>query len=224
MVPMEVVNSSRFVSDAVDRIAAASVAAGGGPFRLSLCGGGTPREIYTALAEEDLDWQNFIITFGDERCVTPDHEESNYRMIRETLLDRVPIPDENVLRLKGEISPVNAADEYEQLLRERAGDDIFRHDLLLLGMGEDGHTASLFPATQALEERDRWVVANEVTELAAWRLTFTYPLINAARRVLFLVRGESKRRIVEQILRGGADCYPAAGVQPDHGTLVWLLG
>ena len=221
---MEVINSSRFVSDAVDRITAASVAAGGGPFRLSLCGGGTPREIYRALAEEDLDWKNFIITFGDERCVAPDHEQSNYRMIREALLDRVPIPKENVLRLKGEITPTKAADEYEQLLRERAGDDIFRHDLLLLGMGEDGHTASLFPAAQALEERDRWVVASEVTKLSAWRLTFTYPLINASRRVLFLVRGDSKRRIVEQIIHGGADCYPASGVRPEDGTLVWLLG
>ena len=161
---------------------------------------------------------------GDERCVAPDHEQSNYRMIREALLDRVAIPEENVLRLKGEITPAKAADEYEKLLRQRAGDEVFRHDLLLLGMGEDGHTASLFPATRALEERDRWVVANKVTELAACRLTFTYSLINAARRVLFLVRGNSKRRIVEEILHGGADCYPAAGVQPEDGTLVWLLG
>ncbi len=221
---MELVNSSRFVRDAVNRIAAASVAAGGGPFRLSLCGGGTPREIYRALAEEDLDWKNFIITFGDERCGAPDHEQSNYRMIREALLDRVAIPEENVLRLKGEITPAKAADEYEKLLRQRAGDEVFRHDLLLLGMGEDGHTASLFPAAQVLEERDRWVVASEVTKLSAWRLTFTYPLINASRRVLFLVRGDSKRRIVEQIIHGGADCYPASGVRPEDGTLVWLLG
>ena len=198
---MEIINSSKFVKDAVKRIAAASIAAGGAPFRLSLCGGDTPCEIYEALAKEDLDWPNFVITFGDERCVPPDHEESNYRMAREALLDRVPIPQENILRLKGEIPAEEAADEYEQQLRVRSGDDVFRHDMILLGMGEDGHTASLFPASKAIEETERWVVANEVAELAAWRLTFTYTLINAAGRVLFLVRGESKRRIVECILQ-----------------------
>jgi 6-phosphogluconolactonase len=221
---MELVNSSSFVRDAVNRIAAASLAADGAPFRLSLCGGNTPREIYEALAGEDLDWRNFVITFGDERCVPPEHEQSNYRMARESLLDRVPIPEENILRLKGEIPAEEAADLYEQQLRARSGDEVFRHDLILLGMGEDGHTASLFPASRAIEESERLVVANEVAELAAWRLTFTYTLINAAKRVLFLVRGEVKRKIAESIVQDGEDYYPAAGVRPHDGSLVWLAG
>ena len=221
---MEVVNSSSFTRDAVSRIAEASIAAAGAPFRLCLCGGSTPREIYASLAEENLDWRNFIITFGDERCVPPDHEESNYRMARESLLDRVPIPKENILRLKGEISPGKAAKDYEQQLRVRSGDEVFRHDLILLGMGEDGHTASLFPATRATRESERWVVENEVPELAAWRLTFTYPLINTARRIMFLVRGERKRKLVDSIVRGSGADYPAAGVKPYDGSLVWLVG
>ena len=221
---MEIINSSKFVSDAVSRIAATAIASRGAPFRLSLCGGTTPREVYEALALEDLDWQNFVITFGDERCVPPDHEESNYRMACESLLERVPIPSENILRLKGEIPAEDAANEYEQQLRARSGDEVFRHDLILLGMGEDGHTASLFPATRAIEERDRWVVANEVAELATCRLTFTYPLINAASNVLFLVRGESKRRIVGRIVEDGETYCPAAAVKPFNGSLTWLVG
>jgi 6-phosphogluconolactonase len=145
-------------------------------------------------------------------------------MARESLLDRVPIPEENILRLKGEIPAEEAADLYEQQLRARSGDEVFRHDLILLGMGEDGHTASLFPASRAIEESERLVVANEVAELAVWRLTFTYTLINAAKRVLFLVRGEVKRKIAESIVQDGEDYYPAAGVRPHDGSLVWLAG
>ena len=221
---MQVVNSSDFVRDAVKRIAEASFAAAGGPFRLALCGGQTPRAIYEALAAEDLDWRNFIITFGDERCVPPDHSDSNYRMACESLLARVPIPEENILRLKGEIPPEEAANIYERELRQRSGDEVFSHDLILLGMGEDGHTASLFPATSAIGESDRWVVANEVAELATCRLTFTFTLINAARRVLFLVKGERKRELVEGIARGNGHNYPAAMVRPHEGSLLWLVG
>ncbi len=221
---MQVVHSSDFVRDAVKRIAEASFAAAGGPFRLALCGGQTPRAIYEALAAEDLDWRNFIITFGDERCVPPDHSDSNYRMACESLLDRVPIPEENILRLKGEMPPEEAANIYERELRQRSGDEVFSHDLILLGMGEDGHTASLFPATSAIGETDRWVVANEVAELAACRLTFTFTLINASRRVLFLVKGERKRELVEGIARGNGYNYPAAMVRPHEGSLLWLVG
>lgn len=221
---MHVVHSPDFVREAVKIITEAAHAAGGGPFRLSLCGGKTPAAIYEALALEDLDWRNFIITFGDERCVPPDHEESNYRMASRALLDRVPIPKENILRLKGEMPAQEAATLYEQQLRERAGDEVFIHDMILLGMGEDGHTASLFPATSAIGESERWVVANEVAELGAWRLTFTFPLINSARRILFLVKGEEKRKLVEGIARGGGHSYPAAMVKPAEGSLIWLVG
>ena len=222
---MEIEETDDFVSAAVARIVEASLEARGGPFRLSLCGGGTPKAIYAALAEEQLAWENFIITFGDERCVPPDHTDSNFRMAKEALLDRVPIPESNVLRLKGEMEPAAAAAECESNLRARSGDEVFAHDLLLLGMGEDGHTASLFPSSDALAERERWVVANPVPQLGAGttRLTFTFPLINAARRVLFLVTGEKKRSIVDEIRRG-AGSYPAAGVRPENGTLTWLVG
>ena len=221
---MEVVESSEFVRDAVARIVAAYRATdAGAEFRLSLSGGRTPAAIYAALAEEDLDWGRFVITFGDERCVPPEHADSNFRMASEALLDRVPIPADNVIRMKGELDPVEAASECEAALRERAGEGVFRHDFVLLGLGEDGHTASLFPGTQALDEGERWVVANEVPQMETTRITMTYPLINAAREVLFLVTGETKREIVKEIAGGGA-AYPAAGVAPTDGRLTWLLG
>src|SRR5205085_9183175 len=125
----------------------------------------------------------------DERCVEPSDTRSNYCTASRMLLDHVPIPTQNILRMRGERDPAEAASEYEVLLRERTRDGtIYRHDLLLLGIGEDGHTASLFHGTRALETTDRLVIENYVSKLEAWRLTFTYPLINAARHVLFLVK------------------------------------
>jgi len=220
---MEIVESSDFVSDAVARIVAASRVDEGREFRLALSGGRTPAAIYAALAEEDLDWQRFVITFGDERCVPPDHADSNFRMASEALLDRVPIPPENVVRMKGELDPVAAASACEADLRGRASGGVYRHDLILLGIGEDGHTASLFPGTEALADGERWVVDNAVPQMQTTRITMTYPLLNAAREVLFLIAGETKRAIVEEILAGGAD-YPAAAVVPTDGRVIWLLG
>ncbi len=220
---MEIVESSEFVRDAVGRISAAAKAVEGREFRLSLCGGSTPRAIYEALAEVDLDWARVLVTFGDERPVPPDHADSNFRMAREALLDRVPIPEGNVLRMKGELDPAAAAAECEGELRGRADGGTFRHDLVLLGMGEDGHTASLFPGTAALDETERWVVANEVPQMGTTRITFTYPLLNAAHEVLFLVTGEKKRAIVEEVERGGSP-YPVAEVAPEGGRVTWLLG
>lgn len=221
---MEITNTTDFVKDAVARIAAASIEARGGPFRLSLCGGSTPKAIYEALAEEQLAWDGFVITFGDERCVPPDHADSNFRMAKEALLSRVPIPEANIVRIKGELEPDLAAKECEAVLRERAGgEDEFIHDLILLGMGEDGHTASLFPETKALQEKDQWIAANEVPQQNSTRITFTYPLINASRRVLFLISGEKKRAILDEIKAGGTQ-YPAEKIKPTEGSLNWLVG
>jgi 6-phosphogluconolactonase len=219
----------RFVAEAVELIEArARVAqADGGWFRLSLCGGSTPKAIYEALAASDsIDWARVRLTFGDERAVPPDHADSNYRMVRGTLLDRVPIPVGNVLRIEAEDGAAIAAERCEATLKAWAEDDgsaIFVHDLALLGMGGDGHTASLFPGTAALDETERWVVANYVPKFATERITFTYPLLNASRAVCFLVTGEDQKGpVVERILAGGAD-DPAARIDP-AGELIWLLG
>jgi 6-phosphogluconolactonase len=199
-------------------------------FVLSLCGGNTPKWVFDRLAKVyDLDWARTIITFGDERCVGPEDPDSNYGMARQYLLDRVEIPEDNVLRMRGELPPDEAARDYEARLREKmaelgdhATDDMpVIHDLILLGIGNDGHTASLFPGSAALEARDRLVVENYVEKMDAWRITFTYPLINAARAAVFLIGGEDKKEVVDEVLSGESD-YPSARVSPER--LFFLLG
>ena len=178
-----------------------------GLFTLALAGGGTPKPVYERLAMPDLagsiDWRRVHVFFGDERCVTPDDPQSNFRMAREALLSHVPIPEEHVHRIRGEDPPPLAADEAERSLRRvlPAG-DIPSLDLVLLGLGDDGHTASLFPGTTAVGEPSRLVVANYVEKLSSWRLTFTAPLINAARSVVFLVEGAGKAAALEAVLEG----------------------
>ncbi len=161
-----------------------------------------------------------FVTFGDERCVPPDDAESNFRMAEESLLNRVEIPNENILRMRGELPPNEAADDYEAMLAA-FGEKRFVHDLILLGLGDDGHTASLFPGTAALEEQERNVVANFVPKFDTYRITFTYPLINAARHVCFLISGPKKKAIVDAILDGRSE-VPAARIAPTR--LTWLLG
>jgi 6-phosphogluconolactonase len=223
----EVLYLQDFATEAAAWIAAkiSAAQAGGGLASLSLCGGATPRPVYELLAvEPGIDWRRLRVTFGDERCVPPGDPQSNYRMAREALLDRVPVAAGNVLRLAGEDDPENAARAAEAVLRRwaaEAGKDVFRHDLVLLGVGDDGHTASLFPGTPALDEGDRWVMPNPGPG-GSRRLTFTYPILNAAVAVAFLVNGENKRPVVERILDGSTD--PAARVRPSTGTRTWLLG
>lgn len=225
----EIIHSGNFVEDAVERIASAiaGVQQTDRRFRLSLCGGGTPKPIYEALAKRaDIDWSRVLVTFGDERCVGPEDPASNYRMAREALLDPAGVPAESVVRIEGELEPEEAARGCEARLRDLAtatGESIFRHDLVLLGMGDDGHTASLFPETGALEEAERWVVSNYVPKFESTRVTFTYPLIQAAEEVLFLVSGEAKRPIVGEALVGVGN-HPAGAVKPESGKLTWLLG
>lgn len=217
--------------------AAAAVSIGKrGFFRVALSGGVTPRPVYEALAEgENLNWERWQIFWSDERPVPPTSPESNYRLLKETLLDplaRRGWSPQMVVRLAGEGDPDAAAAAYERAIRETVpanpqsgAGNLPRFDLLLLGIGADGHTASLFPHTAALAERERLVVANPVPKLGATRLTFTFPLINAARRVLMLVNGANKAPALAEILGGPSDPQrlPAQSVRPVDGTLTWLV-
>lgn len=201
-----------------------------GWFAIALSGGSTPRATYALLATDEyasrVDWRSIHIFWGDERCVPPDHPESDYRMAREALLDHVPIPSENVHRIDAELDPTQAADDYEQTLRAFfAGQDTARFDLVLLGMGEDGHTASLFPGGQALDEHTRWVVANYVDSLSTWRITLTPPVLNAAANVTFLVAGQNKADTLRRVINGPhqPNTLPAQIINPSSGRLMWLV-
>jgi 6-phosphogluconolactonase len=196
-----------------------------GRFAVALAGGSTPKATYEVLASDhaaDLDWGAVHAFFGDERTVPPDHEDSNYRMAREALLDHVPVG--SVHRMRGELPPEEAASTYEEELREFFGETPPRFDLILCGIGEDGHTLSLFPETAALDVSDRLVVANPVLKLETTRLTITIPVANAARAVTFLVAGEGKAETLKEILEGDADprAYPAKYVRPEAGDLAWM--
>jgi 6-phosphogluconolactonase len=197
-----------------------------GRFAVALAGGSTPKITYEILAREydgpeDLDWGKVHAFFGDERIVPPDHEDSNYRMAREALLSRVPLG--SVHRMRGEMKPREAAVLYEEELEEFFGGPPVL-DLVLLGIGEDGHTASLFPHTPALDVLDRLVVENPVEKLNTTRLTLTIPAIGAARNVVFLVAGGGKAEALKEILESAADPrdYPAKLIQPATGPF-WMV-
>ncbi|NJN55475.1 MAG: 6-phosphogluconolactonase [Anaerolineae bacterium] len=201
-----------------------------GRFTLALAGGGTPRPIYallgTAVYANRIPWDKVHIFFGDERCVPPDDARSNFRMAQEALFDLVPLPASNIYRIHGEENPAQAALAYEQAIQR-----FFRSatpppfDLICLGMGENGHTASLFPGTAVLRENKRWVVPQYVETMSSWRVTFTRPLINAAQNVAFLVEGSGKAEMVWRVLKGPyePDVLPAQFIQPQDGRLYWLL-
>jgi 6-phosphogluconolactonase len=196
-----------------------------GRFVVALAGGSTPKATYEILARdhaEDVDWTNVHIFFGDERTVPPDHEDSNYRMSHEALLDRVPVG--SVHPMRGELAPEEAASAYEEELEGFFGDGPVVLDLAMLGIGGDGHTASLFPETAALEVTDRLVVANPVPKLGTTRITLTAPVLNAAREVVFLVAGDGKAEALKEILEGDTDPrqYPAKLVQPENGP-TWMV-
>ncbi len=220
------IDSRDFVNDSVAFIAqhAREAIAARGVFTLSLCGGNTPKPVYAALANIGLDWTKIRITFGDERCVPPDHPDSNFRMARLALLEPAGVPERNILRMAGERPPELAATDYEKALRTwQPNGEPFPHDLVLLGMGDDGHTASLFPNTHALDECTRMVAANFVPKFDSWRLTLTFPCLNAARAVCFLVNDPKKRALVNAILAGGTG-FPAERVRPASGDPTWILG
>src|SRR5213594_3768442 len=202
-----------------------------GRFMLCLAGGETPRATYARLAlpafSERVRWDRTWAFFGDERVVPPDHSESNYRMAHEALLSRVPIPTAHILRMRGEEADADsAAAAYAASLTEVFGTrrgELPRFDLVLLGLGVDGHTASLFPGSPVLREVFRMVAAVHVAAASIpQRLTLTLPVFNAAARVVFLVAGAEKAKAVKAVL-GERATLPAAMVQPDHGEIVWLL-
>ncbi|MCP3982711.1 MAG: 6-phosphogluconolactonase [bacterium] len=190
---------------------------------VALAGGNTPRRLYEKLAAEpyrdEVPWTKTYFVFGDERCVAPDDEASNHRMAQELLFTPLEIPAHRVLRMKGEQVPADAARRYEVRLKDLFLNQPKRHfDLVLLGVGADGHTASLFPGTAALAEEEKWVAANEVPQLEAWRLTLTLPALNSARRVILLATGEEKARVIAEAFCGVKhdEPYPCERVAPYH--------
>jgi len=212
---------------------AANCIARHGRFEVALAGGSTPVGLYRRLAAKPyaktIDWQRVHLFWGDERCVAPDHPDSNFGMADEALLQAVAVVRENVHRMRGELSPERAAAEYEQVLRSSLQQPP-GFDLVLLGMGEDGHTASLFPGSKAVREevqgrQKRWVVAEHSGRSAGGRITCTAVPINASRRVLFLVSGEKKAAVLREVLQGScrpAD-LPAQLIAPLTGRLTWMV-
>ena len=201
-----------------------------GCFSVGLAGGSTPKRTYELLASEayreQLNWSKVHIFFGDERCVPPDHSESNYRMANEALISRVSIPPPNVHRINGLGDAVANASLYEDELRTFFNAASWpRFDLVLLGMGDDGHTASLFPGTKALVEPRAWVVANWVEKFGTFRITLTAPAINHAANIAFLVTGATKAERLLEVLRGALDPekLPSQLIQPLDGSLFWLV-
>ncbi len=195
-----------------------------GRFTVALSGGNTPKPVYERLSLVPLDWSRVHVVFGDERCVPPDDPRSNYHMAKAALLDRVPIPASNVLRMRGEDPPEEAAASYAEDLRRDLGDE-GRIDLVLLGLGDNGHTASLFPGLAVVTETSRTVLACYVEVVGMWRLTLTPPAINAARRVAFLVSGEGKAEVLRQVLQGPRKPVelPAQVIRPSERPAVWLI-
>jgi len=196
-------------------------------FRLGLTGGRSPRAIHEAMVARDgnLPWYKVQLTFGDERCVPPDHVDSNFRIARESLIEPAHIPEGNVFRMRGEIDPATAAHEYEARLAAvaaRLGETRYVHDLLLLGLGEDGHVASLFPGAASLDEIEHNVLPVIGPKPPPQRLTMTLPLINASRQIVFLVPDVAKRAVVEAIIAGDPH-FPATRVRAQE-QVTWLLG
>lgn len=216
----------RFVAIANDAVAQANRCT------VALAGGSTPERLYRLLASERyrdaVPWASLYIFFGDERCVPPDDRESNYRMAREAMLNHVPVLPEQIFRMEGERDPQSAAMTYDATLGDAFAltpGRIPHFDLILLGMGPDGHTASLFPHTDGLQVVERLATANYVPKFDSWRLTLTYPVLDAARHVLFLVGGAEKADAVQRVIEGPFDPseYPAQGVRTPDGTVTFLL-
>ncbi len=221
--------AEEFVRRAAEAIAARE------RFVVALSGGSTPKRLYELLAGPSLrsqvDWGRVEVFWGDERCVPPDNKDSNYHMAQEAMLSRLPIPPDRVHRMQAERPDLDAAArDYQAMIARTFGVDAGApappaFDLILLGMGPDGHTASLFPDTTALAETTRWVVVNHVPKFAANRLTMTYPLLNSALEVLFVVAGADKADRLAEILEGPADPrrLPSQRVRPANGLLAWYV-
>lgn len=199
---------------------------------VALAGGSTPRGLYRLLTSEpyrsQIPWEHLRVFWGDERTVPPDHQESNFRMAEETLLSQVPVPLKQVFRIEGELPADEAAVRYEAVLREQfrlSPGEVPRFDLILLGMGPDGHTASLFPGTSAVAESHKLVTAPWVEKFHTHRVTLTPPVLNAAKQVVFLVSGHDKATALHAVLEGPFEPgrYPAQVINPTAGQLVWII-
>jgi 6-phosphogluconolactonase len=211
---------------------ARKVAAENGVVSAALSGGNTPRRLFQLLAAEPfaalVPWNSIQFFWGDERNVPPGHPESNYSMARELLFAHLLVPPANIHRIPtGDGTAVEAADLYERVLREKVplAHGLPRLDYVLLGLGANGHTASLFPNRSTLHERQRLVIADHVDEVNSWRVTLTAPVLNNAAQVTFLVIGEDKASVVEQVLEGPRDseATPAQLIAPANGSLTWIL-
>jgi 6-phosphogluconolactonase len=223
--------AERFVASATAAIDATET------FCVALSGGSTPRGLFSLLASarysDRVEWSRVHFFWGDERCVPPDSAESNFRMAKETLLDHVPVRAANVHRIRGEDAPAVAAEQYERELRSAfatpAGAPQFapgaRFDLVLLGLGTNGHTASLFPHQKSVREQTRWVMAERVDAVGMWRITLTPPILNAATEVVFLVSGREKAVMLRRVLYDApnSDELPAQVISPAKGRLRWML-
>jgi 6-phosphogluconolactonase len=226
---IERVAAEMFVERARDAVAARGV------FTAVLAGGSTPRRLYALLADErdsfrrQVPWDRIHFFWGDERHVPPDHAESNYRMANEAMLSRVPVPPQNIHRIQAENPDAReAANDYAQELRGCFGPGpmtLPRLDFILLGMGADGHTASLFPGSAALHEQNQWVAANWVDKFQTYRITMTPPLLNNGACVVFLVQGQEKAEPLYAVLYGerNPETYPSQLIQPVHGECHWLV-
>ncbi len=226
---------SRAAADEFVRLSGEAVKARG-LFAVALAGGSTPKMLYSLLVSDAyrgrVPWEKIHFFWGDERHVAPDHKDSNFRMAQETMLSRVSVPAANVHRVKSENPDARkAAEEYEKELRDfftahkLLANGLPRFDLVLLGMGPDGHTASLFPGTHAVRERERWVAAPWVDKFHTYRITLTPPVINNAACILFFVSGNEKAETLRAVLEGAeeSDRYPSQTIQPASGTLRWLV-
>lgn len=220
---------ARAAAQRIVALASAAIAERG-TFSIALSGGSTPKAIFELLAGDEfraqIAWQSVHIFFGDERTVPPDHADSNFRMANEALLLHVPLPEANLHRIDGVGDAAANASDYESELRSYFGDTAWpRFDLVLLGMGDDGHTASLFPDSAALKEERLWVAANWVEKFGTWRITLTAPAINAARNVLFLITGAGKAERLHEVLLGERETsrLPSQLIHPNDGALEWYV-
>jgi len=207
-----------------------------GVFTVALAGGTTPQKLYQLLASEpyrdQVDWPRVQVFWGDERCVPPDDPQNNFHKAWKILLKHVPIPEENLHRIPAELTPEQAAEKYEEILLkffsslpDQVERQNARFDLVLLGMGDDGHTASLFPGTAPIREMTRWVRALYVDRLAAWRITLTPAILNRAAKIIFLVSGQAKSWALQKVLYGSyhPDSFPAQIIKPLSGDLIWMV-
>ncbi len=199
-----------------------------GRFTVAVSGGSTPIRLFTLLGSkifaDKVDWSSVHFFWVDERCVPKDDKDSNFNGAWDSLLSHIPVPKTNIHRIKGEASPADGALEYESDLKGFFGaNGVPAFDLIFLGMGEDGHTASLFPSSDSLKESERLAVPVYVEKMKSWRITLTLPVLNNAKSVVFLVTGKNKTDVLKEILDKKSKKYPAGLVKPDHGDLIWLV-